>query len=241
MIAVVLAPMAIVLGYLVGAIPFAYLIVRWRKGIDIRTVGSGNVGATNAGRVLGLRYFLLCFGLDVAKGYLPTWGLPVALVELVGTIPPGLPVYVALATILGHNFPIYLKFRGGKGVATSLGALTALDPVASIATLLAFLVFLAVTRFVSISSILGGVVFTLVHFSRVPEPWVHAELPMTIVVLLLLVMLVVRHRANLGRIAAGTEPRVTLNRHSKSSKDTGLSGESQPVLPPTSQVDDPMP
>ncbi len=63
--------------YLFGAIPFAYLIVRWRKGIDIRTVGSGNVGATNAGRLLGFRYFLLCFALDVAKGFLPTWGLPI--------------------------------------------------------------------------------------------------------------------------------------------------------------------
>src|SRR3954468_15758840 len=112
------ATLAVVVAYLIGAIPFAYLVVYWAKGIDIRTVGSGNVGATNVGRVLGFRYFLLVFALDVLKGLLPTLGIPRA-VAAEGFGVPALPVLVALATILGHNFPIYLKFRGGKGVATS--------------------------------------------------------------------------------------------------------------------------
>lgn len=221
----ILSILCIGTAYLFGAIPFAYLIVRWRKGIDIRTVGSGNVGATNAGRVLGFRYFLLCFALDVAKGFLPTWGLPRLVGDFTDTVLLGLPVFVALATILGHNFPIYLGFRGGKGVATSLGALSALDPVASGATFVAFVVFLVVTRYVSVSSVLGGVVFALVHFLREPEPWSRAQLPMSLVVLLLLVMLVVRHRANFVRLASGTEPRVPLGRRRASRTTPTPSGQ----------------
>lgn len=207
--------LALALGYLFGAIPFAYLIVLWRKGIDIRTVGSGNVGATNAGRLLGFRYFLLCFALDVAKGFLPTWGVPRLVAMGLGSVPSSLPVLIALATILGHNFPVYLGFRGGKGVATSLGALAALDPTASLAAAILFVISIIVTRFVSVSSVLGGIAFALVHFVREPEPWAREHLAMTVVVMGLLIMLIARHRANFQRIAAGTEPRVPLGRRSR--------------------------
>src|SRR3954468_14837040 len=97
------ATLAVVVAYLIGAIPFAYLVAYQVKGIDIRTVGSGNVGATNVGRVLGFRFFLLVFVLDVLKGLLPTLGLPRA-IAAAGYEEPALPVLVALATILGHNF-----------------------------------------------------------------------------------------------------------------------------------------
>jgi glycerol-3-phosphate acyltransferase PlsY len=204
--------LALLIAYLVGAIPFAYLLVWGLKGIDIRTVGSGNVGATNAGRVLGFRYFVLVFALDVAKGFLPTWGLP-RLAELAtGTPLPWLSVPVALATILGHNFPVYLRFRGGKGVATSLGALAALDPIACAGAAATFGIVLLVTRYVSLSSVLGGFGFALVHFARVARPWGRDEIGMTLLTILLLAMLTVRHRKNFGRIAAGTEPRVPLGR-----------------------------
>lgn len=193
--------------YLFGAIPFAYLIVRAVKGVDIRTVGSGNVGATNAGRVLGFRYFLLIFTLDVVKGALPTYLIP----KLAPTL-PALPVLVALAAILGHNFPIYLKFKGGKGVATSLGALAVLDPIASGSTVVAFILFLLVTRFVSMSSVLAGLVFVLVHFLRVERPWGREEVAMSVVTIGLLAMLTVRHRANFVRIASGTEPKVSFRK-----------------------------
>src|SRR5262245_57516327 len=150
-----LALLAVLAAYLIGAIPFAYLVARGIKGIDIRTVGSGNVGATNVGRVMGFRYFLLVFGLDVLKGLLPTLGFPSGVAALAGREVPSLGVLVALATILGHNFPIYLRFRGGKGVATSLGAMAALDPVASVMSAVGFATFLLVTQYVSLSSILG--------------------------------------------------------------------------------------
>src|SRR3954452_13347546 len=106
-----LASISVVLAYLIGAIPFAYVLVRAIKGIDIRTVGSGNVGATNASRVLGLRGFLLVFGLDMLKGLLPTIGLPALVRWLGGQSVADLKVLIALATILGHNFPIYLQFK----------------------------------------------------------------------------------------------------------------------------------
>ncbi len=203
---------AAVLGYFFGAIPFAYLIVRARKGIDIRTIGSGNVGATNAGRLLGFRYFLLVFALDISKGLLPTLLLPRLAEYLAGTELPSLPVFVALTTILGHNFPIYLRFRGGKGVATSLGALFALDPFASAATASAFLVFVLITRIVSLSSVMAGIVFVLVHFSTTEHPWSRRELAMSVVTIGLLGMLIMRHRANFVRIWQGTEPRISFRK-----------------------------
>jgi glycerol-3-phosphate acyltransferase PlsY len=218
--------LAIAGSYLTGAIPFAYLIVRTLRGIDLRTVGSGNVGATNAGRVLGFRYFLIVFALDLAKGFLPAWGLPRLIAAGGGTVATWLPVALALAAILGHNFPVYLGFRGGKGVATSFGALLALEPVASLGTLAAFVIFLLVTRYVSLSSILAGVVFVLLHFARTGQPWSAAEAPLSVVCILLLVLLIVRHRANLARLAQGTEPKVRLGRR-RGDRDGTVSGENR--------------
>src|SRR5262245_21891584 len=123
--AIPLSILAVALAYLIGAVPTAYLLVRAVKGIDIRTLGSGNVGATNAGRVLGRWGFVTVFFVDLFKGMLPTLLLPLAVRSIGGDAVVGLPVYVAVAAILGHNFPVYLGFKGGKGVATSLGAVLA--------------------------------------------------------------------------------------------------------------------
>ena len=128
--ALALSALSVLAAYLAGSIPFGYLVTYWVKGIDIRTVGSGNLGATNVGRTLGFRYFLLVFLLDMLKGFLPTLGFPMA--RRAGSPARGRPTcpsLVALAAILGHTFPVYLKFRGGKGVATSVGAVLALDPI----------------------------------------------------------------------------------------------------------------
>ena len=107
---------AVAVAYLIGSIPFGFLTARWVRGIDIRTVGSGNIGATNVGRVLGFHFFLLVFGLDLLKGLLPTLWFPDAVRALGGRGLPELRVLVALATILGHNFPAYLETsRGQRG------------------------------------------------------------------------------------------------------------------------------
>jgi len=214
----VLATLLVAIAYLIGAIPFGFLTAKWIKGIDVRTVGSGNIGATNVGRVLGFRFFLLVFALDLAKGLLPTWGFPRLSEWLTGRpAPPDLAVLVALATILGHNFPVYLKFKGGKGVATSLGAFLALDPFAGGAAAAAFVIFLLVCRYVSMSSVGGGAVFFVAHFLRVGDPWSRGERAMTVVTVALLLLLIARHRKNFARIAAGTEPKVSLRKKRKES------------------------
>jgi glycerol-3-phosphate acyltransferase PlsY len=207
-----LAIVAVVAAYLIGAIPFGYLTALWVGGIDIRTVGSGNIGATNVGRVLGFRFFLFVFVLDLLKGLLPTYGLPLLVSHASGRAVPELPVFVALATILGHNFPVYLRFRGGKGVATSLGALLVLDWVASVSSAVGFVTFLLVTRYVSLSSLLGGLVFLAVHFVRTDNPWDRDHLAMSALTIGLVALLIVRHRKNLARIGAGTEPKVSLRK-----------------------------
>jgi glycerol-3-phosphate acyltransferase PlsY len=201
-----------VLGYLTGAIPFGYLIFYAAKGIDIRSVGSGNIGATNVGRQLGFRYFLLVFALDVLKGLLPTLGFPWILQKM-GLSPPGdLPVFIALAAILGHNFPVYLGFKGGKGVATSLGALLALDPIACGAATVGFFVIFVLTRYVSLSSIAGALAFVAAYLYRTNDPWNREHRAMTILAVSLAALLLLRHHTNLRRILMGTEPRVPLRR-----------------------------
>lgn len=206
--------------YLIGSIPFGYLTAKWLRGVDIRTVGSGNIGATNVGRVLGLRFFFLVFAFDFAKGLLPTWGFPILFSRLTGQpAPPELWVLVALATILGHTFPVYLRFKGGKGVATSLGAMLALDPAAGLASVFCFVVFLLITRYVSLSSMGGGLVYVLTHFARVTQPGVREERAMSLLTVGLMLLLVVRHRKNFARIAQGVEPKVSLRRNRFKARD----------------------
>jgi acyl-phosphate glycerol 3-phosphate acyltransferase len=203
--------LAVPTAYLIGAIPFGYLMVRWLEGIDVRTVGSGNIGATNAARVLGFRFFWVILLLDLAKGLLPTWGFPRGIAALTGQpASPDLPVLVAMATIIGHNFPIYLRFQGGKGVATSIGAMLALDPVAIAAAAGGFVASFAVWRYVSLSSLIGAVVLAVVHFARVAHPWSREQLAMSLATAALVILLFVRHRKNLARIFAGTEPKIPL-------------------------------
>ncbi len=201
--------LAVLAAYLVGSIPFGYLVAYRVKGIDIRTVGSGNLGATNVGRILGFRYFLLVFVLDMLKGFLPTMGFPFLIEQLGGSRQPDLPVVVALAAILGHTFPVYLKFRGGKGVATSVGAVLALDPISCAASVVAFGAALGLTRYVSLASLLGGLAFVTAHFAREAAPFNREHIAMSLFSIAVLVLLVVRHRGNVARIWAGTERRVS--------------------------------
>ena len=199
-------------GYLVGSIPFGYLVYYWARGVDIRTVGSGNIGATNVGRQLGFRYFLLVFALDVLKGLVPTLGVPLG-IKSMGIEPTAdLPVFVALASILGHNFPVYLNLQGGKGVATSLGALLALDPIACGAAAMGFFVVFFLTRYVSLSSIAGALAFAAGYFARASQPWSKESLAMSLLSVAIPALLVIRHHKNLSRILAGTEPKVPLRR-----------------------------
>jgi acyl-phosphate glycerol 3-phosphate acyltransferase len=210
--------LAVLAAYLIGSIPFGYLVTYWVKGIDIRTVGSGNLGATNVGRTLGFRYFVLVFLLDMLKGLVPTLTFPVAVNRLTAAHPPDLPVLVGLAAILGHTFPVYLKFRGGKGVATSVGAVAALDPISCAVSVVAFGGFLGLTRYVSLASLLGGLAFAISHFARQSSPSSREHIAMTLFSLAVLGLLLVRHRGNLARIWAGTERKVNFGGGNRDSR-----------------------
>ena len=197
----VTAAAALLVSYLAGSVPFAFLLTRWVKGVDIRTVGSGNVGATNASRILGRKWFFVVFLLDCAKGALPVL-LLAPLAGLEGDALNRLRMACGLAALLGHVFPVFLGFRGGKGVATGAGVLGALAPLASLCALGAFLVFLAVFRYVSLGSIAACLVLG-------PSAWAlgaPGEIAAFCSVVGVLVALL--HRKNMARIAAGTEPRV---------------------------------
>src|SRR5262249_25368137 len=135
--------------------------------------------------------------------------------RLTGEVPVDLPVLVALAAIIGHTFPLYLRFRGGKGVATSLGVVLALDPASCAVAVLVFGVVLGVRRYMSLASLLGGVGFMAAHFMRDPAPLSREHIAMSLFSVAVVALLVVRHRSNLARIRAGTENRVNLGRTAK--------------------------
>jgi len=194
-----LTALVVAAAFLVGAIPWGLLLTKWIAGVDVRTVGSGNVGATNAGRVLGGKGFALVLALDASKGALPVLLLP----RVAGPdAPTWLPVACGLAAVLGHVFSPFLRFKGGKGVGTSLGAIAALAPLAGVAALGAFLVALLLFRYMSLASVVAAVALAPAALA------LHESREFVAFAALVAAVVIVRHKANLGRIAAGTEPRV---------------------------------
>lgn len=191
--------------YLIGSIPTAYLAVRWTQGADIRRIGSGNVGATNAARVAGPGTGALVFLVDAAKGAAASVLPLMAFQATNGNEARALNAMRLLCgsvAVLGHNFPCWLRFQGGKGVATTLGAVVAVDaPAAGIAALTWALV-LAASRYVSIASIAAGAGIPLAQWllgRSIPEIGIGAALG---------ALIIARHHGNLRRLRAGTEPRI---------------------------------
>lgn len=209
----VLPPMTVVLilfgAYFVGSVPFGLIVARAAKGIDIRQHGSKNIGATNVTRVLGWKWGAVCFVLDVLKGALPTRLLPLAL--LVADDPNRVHWEVAAGSmaILGHMFPVWLGFRGGKGVATALGVVVMLaNPISTGITFAAFVAVFVGTRIVSISSITAAVTFAVAQmFFLWPQPFGADRWSLAGFSLAVPALIIVRHRSNLGRLLRGEEPR----------------------------------
>jgi len=205
-----LAAAAIVAAYLAGSAPFGVIVAR-AKGVDLRTVGSGNVGATNVARALGKRWGCLVFLLDMLKGLLP---VALAGVLLAPDRPPtsvqqGLWLGVGLAVIAGHVFSLFLGLRGGKGVATALGVVLGIYPYFTWGGLAAFALWIAVllvSRYVSLASIVAALAFgpLLVAFNlrQVGSLW-----PLMTFAAAVIVLILVRHRTNVRRLLAGTENR----------------------------------
>ena len=212
-------PLAIVAAYLLGSIPFGLLIAK-AHGKDLRSIGSGNIGATNVSRALGRRWAYFCFALDVLKGLIPM----LATLHLASTGPnqsPGervvllwLWLAVGCAAIMGHIFPIYVKFKGGKGVATSFGVALGLWPYFTVCALFALATWLIVVltlRYVSLASILASVVFPLALISAIilVPGWKLGSLwPAVITAVAIPVMVITRHRENIKRLIAGTESKI---------------------------------
>ncbi|MFH0911286.1 MAG: glycerol-3-phosphate 1-O-acyltransferase PlsY [Planctomycetota bacterium] len=200
-------PLSVLIAYLLGAVPFG-LLVGFLVGKDVREHGSRNIGATNVMRVCGLGWGLLALFLDGFKGFAPVWWLgrggllPIPDSRLVAA-----QALIAFAAILGHTFPVYLKFRGGKGVATSTGAFLALMPAATGIAFLAFAAAVATTRYVSVGSTAAAVALALAYHRLQEEPY-GRSLPLTILVWLVLALILVRHRANYARLWRGTENKI---------------------------------
>jgi acyl phosphate:glycerol-3-phosphate acyltransferase len=195
-----------VAAYLVGAIPFGYLVGRAR-GVDVLKGGSGNIGATNVGRLCGFRWGALAFLLDFAKGALPVY-LAGLLAPPEGLLPHTLPVAAGVAAFLGHLFPVYLGFRGGKGVATGAGVIAVLVPLATVIVLAAWGVILYLTRYVSLASLLAAVLLFGLRLTLYPAPWSEGEVVVTLFCLVGALLVFARHHANIRRLLAGTEHRI---------------------------------
>jgi glycerol-3-phosphate acyltransferase PlsY len=187
---------ALVAGYLLGSIPFAYLLARRHRGIDLRLAGSGNVGAANLLRTTTKKIGVSAMALDVAKG--------IASVLVARQVDPGAtgPAVAGIAAVLGHIYPVWLGFRGGKGVATTCGVFTILAPQATAIVGVVFLALVWWTRYISLGSVAGSVLLApLAYLTGAPE--------MTVIAAGIVAAIVIhRHRSNLRRVFAGIERRI---------------------------------
>lgn len=200
---VIAVVLAILGSYVVGSIPFGYLAGRL-KGVDVRTRGSGNIGATNVFRVIGKTAGIAVFSLDFCKGY-----IPVAVGGSLagnGILPDWVPVVMALAAILGHNYTFWLGFKGGKGIATSAGAIVALVPLAVGLAAGVWIVLMVATRYVAVASLGAALTIPLVVAGTgIRNDAVDA--PLLGFSVLVAILAFVRHRANITRLMSGSEHR----------------------------------
>ena len=196
--------------YLLGSIPSGFLMAR-AKGIDIRAVGSGNIGATNAMRVLGKPAGITVLMLDALKGYLAV-ALAVVLFQHLQAAGSAdiVRVLAGIGAVLGHNYTCWLKFKGGKGIATTAGVYLALAPWALLAALVVFLLAVFTTRYVSVGSVLGAIVLPAVVWFLYPH-----DIFLGVVTTLLGTLAIYKHKANLQRLRAGTENRLGQKQEAK--------------------------
>ena len=193
------------LSYLIGSVPAGYIAGRF-AGIDIRSVGSGNVGATNVLRILGKPYGYAVFLFDFCKGVGTVW----MSILIINAVHPGnqeselVGITAGVLCVLGHTYPVWLGFKGGKGVATSAGVLFGLMPAAALTVLAVWFVTFQATKYVSVASIVAAVALpvtaaVMVHFEKAGMPLVYFSACLAVVI-------VWRHRSNVSRLMKGTEP-----------------------------------
>lgn len=199
---------AIIGSYLVGSLPTGYWLVKWRKGIDVRAVGSGSVGATNVTRAAGAGAGRVVFLFDVAKGLLAVRVLAPWLAE---PVTPAVQLACGLAAVVGHTASVFLKFQGGKGVATTIGVVLGTEPLTGCVFLAVWLAGFLLWRYVSVGSLAAAVSLPVTQ-------WLTRRSPGEILYGVALALLIVaRHQANIRRLLQGTEPRFRKSRFRKSS------------------------
>ncbi|PIV53321.1 MAG: acyl-phosphate glycerol 3-phosphate acyltransferase [Elusimicrobia bacterium CG02_land_8_20_14_3_00_37_13] len=185
--------------YLIGSIPFAYIITKTARGIDIRNFGSGNPGATNVFRVAGKTYGIITLMFDFLKGLITVSVTKLFYPDLIS-----ISIICGLLSIIGHNWPVWLKFRGGKGFATSLGVLLGLIPLVTFFGLITFVIIFILTKYVSLSSVLSSIVV-------IAMCWIKREqLILCLFVSLTGLMIIIRHRPNIVRLLKGTESKLKI-------------------------------
>jgi glycerol-3-phosphate acyltransferase PlsY len=202
--------LAVALAYLAGSLPTSYLAGRLLRGVDLRREGSGNLGATNVYRTLGLWPAVVVMLVDIAKGFLSAAYVPrvaAALAPAAGSTDGILPLACGLAAILGHVFPVWLGFRGGKGVATAVGVFLALSPAATLGAVLVWLAAVGLVRIVSVASLALGVCLPFFVFAEQRDR-VGAE-PLVGFAALAGLFVWWTHRENLRRLASGQERRIS--------------------------------
>lgn len=187
--------LAVAIAYLLGAIPFGYLFVRYALGQDIRSMGSGNIGATNVHRTAGRKAGIIVLILDIAKGFLAVW----IAAGLTHDAPLGLAL-AALAVMAGHAFPVFLGFKGGKAVASFIGAFLYIAWLPLLAVLLIFLVVVAASKFISLGSIVAALLFPLAVWLIL-----HPPTPILVAAIVAGLFITYRHKANISRLMAGKE------------------------------------
>ncbi len=202
MATVALAALATIIAYLIGSIPFGYLVTRVVRGVDVRQQGSGKTGATNVRRILGWKWFFFVLLLDAAKG--------AAAVLIAGWLDPSLNPWVqtiaGVAAVVGHSWPVYLRFRGGRGVATGMGAMLVMLPQAIIIAALVAVPLVVLSRYISLGSVAGAALVpavTLVLVLFFGGPWaylVYAGIAAALVI--------AKHKDNIQRLMSGTERRI---------------------------------
>jgi glycerol-3-phosphate acyltransferase PlsY len=187
--------LALLLAYLLGAVPFGYLLVKLKTGRDVRAMGSGNIGATNVLRATGRGAAVVVLLLDIAKGWLAVW--------VAGALTASAPLWMAAAALtvmVGHAFPVFLKFRGGKAVASCVGAFLCLTPLALLTALVVFVVVVARSRYISLGSISAAATLPLAVWLISRPDWA-----MTAAAALAGAFIIWRHQENIRRLRAGTE------------------------------------
>jgi acyl phosphate:glycerol-3-phosphate acyltransferase len=190
-----MGPLAVVAAWLIGGIPFGLIVVRLMTGSDVRAAGSGNIGATNVLRAAGRLAGVLTLLLDAAKGFFAVW--------LADKLSGGSQLWMslaALAVLSGHAFPVWLKFRGGKAVASFFGAFAYLTPLPLLAVLLIFVIVVAWTRLLSLGSLIAAGLFPIACWMILHPDW-----PVLLAALGAAVLIISRHRGNIERIRAGRE------------------------------------